>query len=241
MDSGAMPDIDSLLARSESAAPFNPNATLPPGTPLRRIPRPGEPGAPNGPSMPQATAPPPIAPVSLEAVMLELRALRSGQEEILGLLKGWSPSAPGAETAAGEDEPVPTAPPPLRSRRRKTLLLIDDDANTRAAAVAALEQAQVPVRTAADGQGGLAAIAAERPDVIALELAMGGSMAGKDVINMIKATMEWVDIPIVLYTRLAVASQKETRIEHGADELVLKGEGGPESLVARTIALFRKS
>ena len=28
-------------------------------------------------------------------------------------------------------------------------------------------------------------------------------MAGKDVINMIKATMEWVDIPIVLYTRAA--------------------------------------
>ena len=37
-------------------------------------------------------------------------------------------------------------------------------------------------------------------------------MAGKDVVNMIKATMEWVDIPIVLYTRAAIANQKDARI-----------------------------
>ena len=47
--------------------------------------------------------------------------------------------------------------------------------------------------------------------MIALELDLGGAMAGKDVINMIKATMEWVDIPIILYTRVAVESQKEAR------------------------------
>ena len=58
-----------------------------------------------------------------------------------------------------------------------------------------------PRRAVADGQRRLAAIAEEKPDVIALELAPGGSMGGKDVINMIKATMEWVDIPIILYTR----------------------------------------
>jgi len=242
-DPGDLPDVDSLLARSEPTPAFNPNATLPPGTPLKKIPRPGEPGAPDGPPKAKAVPPPPApsAPVSLEAVMEELRALRSGQAEIIGLLKGAAAPvpAPGARDAE-EELAQAAAPPPVRSRRRKTVLLIDDDAKTRAAAVAALEQAQVPVRTAADGQGGLAAIAAERPDVIALELALAGSMAGKDVINMIKATMEWVDIPIVLYTRLLVASQKETRIEHGADEFVLKGQGGPENLVARVISLFRK-
>jgi DNA-binding response OmpR family regulator len=65
-------------------------------------------------------------------------------------------------------------------------------------------------------------------------------MAGKDVVNMIKATMEWVDIPIVLYTRIPVENQKEARITHGADELVAKGAGSPETLVARVIALFRR-
>jgi CheY-like chemotaxis protein len=249
-DSGSMSDIDSLLARSESTPPFNPNATLPPGTPLRKIPRPGEPGAPDGPAIansatppppPAPPTPPPIAPVSLEAVIEALRALQSGQQEILSLLRGGGRSAPPQTSLYVEPEPAPVPTPgPLRSRRRKTVLVIDDDPKTRGAAVAALEQAQVPVRTAADGQGGLAAIAAERPDVIALELGMGGSMGGKDVINMIKATMEWVDIPILLYTRVKVASQKEARIDHGADEFVLKGQGGPESLVAKVIALFRK-
>ena len=69
---------------------------------------------------------------------------------------------------------------------------------------------------------------------------MGGSMGGKDVVNMIKATMEWVDIPIVLYTRMMVESQKEARQVHGADEVVRKGEGSAEALVARVIAVFRR-
>ena len=241
MESSVLPDIDELLARAEPTPTFNPNATLPPGTPLKKIPRPG---APDGPAIAAAAPPPPIAPVSLEAVIQELKALRNGQEEILGILRGQPAPAALPATPTGETEELGAAaaqPPPLRSRRRKTVLLVDDDAKTRAAAVASLEQAQVPVRTAADGQGGLAAIAAERPDVIALELGLGGSMAGKDVINMIKATMEWVDIPILLYTRLPVGSQKEARIDHGADEYVLKGQGGPESLVAKVIALFRKT
>jgi DNA-binding response OmpR family regulator len=56
---------------------------------------------------------------------------------------------------------------------------------------------------------------------------------------MIKATMEWVDIPIILWTREAVPSQKEARQIHGADEVVPKS-GGPAALVARVITLFRR-
>jgi hypothetical protein len=68
---------------------------------------------------------------------------------------------------------------------------------------------------------------------------MGGSMAGKDVVNMIKATMEWVDIPIILYTRTPVASQQEARTVHGADDVVPKGPGSAEALVSHVIAHFR--
>ena len=128
----------------------------------------------------------------------------------------------------------------MRSRRRKTALVIDDEEPTRKAAVAALEQAEVPVRAVADGNSGLEAMAAERPDVVVLELGLGGRMAGKDVVNMIKATMEWVDIPIVLYTRVPVENQKEARITHGADEVVPKGERRRRGAVARVIALFRR-
>lgn len=202
----------------------------------------------------------------MELVLAEVRAVRLLQEEILGLLRGRPearreeahPSRHDSEEGSGyADGPeegglVPgfdaldevldeVLAPPVRTRRNKSVLIIDDDARTRGEAMAALDQAQIPVRTVADGNAGLAAIASERPDVIVLELDMRGSMAGKDVVNMIKATMEWVDIPIVLYTRAAIASQKDARTIHGADEYVVKGPTGAETLVATIVSTFRRA
>jgi hypothetical protein len=65
-------------------------------------------------------------------------------------------------------------------------------------------------------------------------------MGGRDVINIIKSTMEWVDIPIILYTREPVGSQKEARQLHGADEVVCKAPGSAAALVQRVIATFRR-
>jgi len=178
-------------------------------------------------------------------------ALRRDQQRILSLLESFrAPAAAPDDVSSGDGmEPlfaIPSSAPQapaaaaVRSRRRKTVLLFDDDPRTRDEAMAALQAAEVPSRAVDDGHAGIAAIAEERPDVIVLELAMGGSMAGKDVVNMIKATMEWVDIPIVLYTRLPIANQKEARQIHGADELVPKAPNGVDSLVVRVIALFRR-
>jgi CheY-like chemotaxis protein len=218
----------------------NPNKTLPPGTPLPKIPRP----AAGGPPAPAGDGGAASAPESLGALLAEVRAVKALQEEILSILRE-RPSAPQDDRDAtpfgmSDDVPTPARPiPAVRARRRKTVLLIDDDPASRDPALAALGKAEVPTRMAADGNAALAAIAEEKPDVIVLELGLGGSMGGKDVVNMIKATMEWVDIPIVLYTRLAVESQKEARQIHGADELVLKS-AGPDALVVRVIAVFRK-
>jgi CheY-like chemotaxis protein len=223
---------------NDSSGPegHHPSATLPPGTVLKRIPRPEELAERYGAA--EATR------SHFEAILAELRALRSVQDDILELLRERAES-PGARTSdpppsLGRDLDDPAAPAgPLRTRRTKSVLVIDDDAQTRAAAVAELEKASVPVRAFADGQVALQAIADEKPDVIVLELDLRGAMAGKDVINMIKATMEWVDVPIVLYTRAAVESQREARTVHGADEFVLKSAGA-SALVARCISLFRK-
>jgi CheY-like chemotaxis protein len=257
-------------ARTPAAAVLeNPNATLPPGTPLREIPRPGTPSAleaeadaappkrvatPAPPASEPGAPAPPASTVTLEAVLEEVRALRRTQDEILSLLR--ERPAPQQAPASEFDDPfgfpggdddrsidTPMSVPavgPLRSRRRKTVLLVDDDAATRQAAVAAFEKAEVPVRAIGDGNGALSALAEEKSDVLVLELGMGGAMGGKDVVNLIKATMEWVDIPIVLYTRLPVAGQKEARQIHGADEIVPKAPGSEEALVARVIQLFRR-
>lgn len=257
-------------SRTPAAAVLeNPNATLPPGTPLREIPKPGTPlaieaeadapppkrsKAAPAPASPPADAPAVATAESIAAVLEEIRALRHTQDEILALLRA-QPPRPGASPSRvpDDDDPfggfegnidtpmsVSAVTAPLRSRRRKSVLLIDDDAATRQAAVAAFERAEVPVRACGEGSAALQALADDKSDVLVLELGMGGAMGGKDVVNMVKATMEWVDIPIVLYTRLPVQSQKEARQVHGADEIVPKAPGSEDALVARVIQLFRR-
>jgi CheY-like chemotaxis protein len=181
---------------------------------------------------------------ALDLVLHEVRALRETQERILRAIVDLRRATAGASSAGageGEEADLPDEPAvsPIRDGRRKTVMLIDDDPATRGAAVAELQRAEVPVRAFDDGNAALSAIAEEKPDVIALELGVGGAMGGKDLVNMIKATMEWVDIPIVLWTREAVTTQKEARQIHGADEVVPKS-GGPAALLACVINVFRR-
>ena len=185
---------------------------------------------------------------TLDLVLREVRAVAETQRLILEALEGLRRAPLG--TLGTSPGPGPAVPPPafgdgavqglspIRARHRKSVLLVDDDPETRQAAVAELLNADVPVRAFDDGNAALASIAEEKPDVIALEIGLAGEMGGKDLVNMIKATMEWVDIPIVLWTREAVASQREARQIHGADEVVLKS-GGPAALAARVITVFR--
>ncbi|MFI5184448.1 MAG: response regulator [Vicinamibacteria bacterium] len=185
-------------------------------------------------------ATPPGEAATLDAILAEVRAVRKAQDEMMALLRGRPEAASEAARPAPPDDEPAVSPRAIRKGTQKTVLLIDDQDESRREAAAALEQARVPTRAVADGPKGLEALAAERCDVLVVELAIGGVMAGRDVINMIKATMEWIDIPIVLYTRLPIATQKEARTVHGADEVVPKGPGSAEALVARVIQLFRR-
>ncbi len=179
----------------------------------------------------------PATAAAVDTVLAEVRAVRRVQEEILEMLRGraglGSPR-PSNDDFEGMQEPV------VRSSRRKRVLLADDDDVTRGAVEAVLQRGEVLVTTVSDGNSALASIARDKPDVIVLELGIGGAMAGKDVVNMIKATMEWVDIPIILYTRVPMEGQKEARQIHGADDYVAKGAGGPEAVLAKAISFFRK-
>jgi CheY-like chemotaxis protein/ribosomal protein S27E len=199
-----------------------------------------------------------VTPTDLQNVIAEIRALQRMQGEILqyqaqilALLKAAPAAPPLAATPATEAEPALDQEPeeggieattpliPRVRQRRKTVLIVDDDAETLRQAVAAMESAQIPTRTVSDGNAALQAISAQKPDVLVLELGIGEPMPGKDFVNYVKATMEWIEIPIVLHTRLPVKSQQEARTQHGADEVVVKGPGSPEALLNRVIRLFQ--
>jgi CheY-like chemotaxis protein len=203
--------------------------------------------------MKAVAAPAPVAPftapaangpataASIETVLAEVRAVRKVQEDILEMLRARPMRGAAGASGVLDDAFEGLHEPAVRSSKRKSVLLVDDDPATRQALEKVLEGGEVPVRSVGDGNSALAAIASDKPDVIVLELGIGGAMAGKDVVNMIKATMEWVDIPIILYTRVPMEGQKEARQIHGADDFVAKGAGGPEAVLAKSIAFFRKS
>ena len=228
--------------------PFDPSAETPSSFPLGRpaatdpplsvtVPPPATAGS-GAPGFPARAAEGTPDTATTEVLLQEMRLLRATQDEILALLRH-SGGARAAHSRRVEPE-TSSVLQPVRSRRRKTLLLIDDDPATCGAARTELEHADVPVRVATEGNAALRLMAEEKPDVIALELGLEGDMAGKDIINLIKATMEWIDIPIVLWTAQPVKTQKEARLEHGADEVVQK-TSGPAALVTRVITLFRRA
>ncbi len=188
--------------------------------------------------------PPATAESSLEELLF---AVYLTQQQIVELLRPHlgrgliTPEPPGRERKdAVEGEGfMAFLPAPARARKRKSVLLVDDDEATLRGAVAALEKADVPVRTATNGNEALAALSEETPDVIALEAELSGDPGGADLIQRVRATMEWITIPIVLYTRARVQSQQEARAVYGADAFVLKGPLGPAALVSQVITVFR--
>jgi CheY-like chemotaxis protein len=185
--------------------------------------------------------------VTLEMLLAEIQGVRETQQLILdalGSMRVGPAASAGAVAPTGDGRPDDTPHggttlSAIRAASRKSAILVDDNTATRQAAVAELERADIPVRAFTEGNKALAAIAQEKPDVIVLELAVGGDLPGKDLVNMIKATMEWVDIPIVLWTRENVSNQREARQLHGADEVVPKSAGAA-ALVARVITVFRR-
>ncbi len=239
--SAASPSSPPAAAPAAPAATrVNPAHTLPPGTPLKKIPRPGEETARTGKGVKKDDKGAPLEAGAFERLLEEIQAVREIQEQILVLLRRGASAPSGGGEPLGEELKEPSFLAPVRSSQRKLVLLIDDDPTTRDAAVTEFQGADLPVRAVADGPAAIQAIAEEKPDVIAIELALTGNMSANDVINQIKATMEWVDIPILLYTRAPVESQKEARQVHGADDLVLK-RAGPAALVSRIITILRRS
>jgi CheY-like chemotaxis protein len=184
----------------------------------------------------------PAGPNSIyEMLLAEIRAIQKTQREILALLQGGA-SSPSAAVADDEERTAKTAAVAAGAAKRggqPSVLIVDDDPAAQKETAAAL--GKLGVRTAKDGNDALASIALEKPSVIVLELDIGGQMPGQDLINMVKATMEWVDIPIVLYTKRQFTDVNEARHECGVDDIVPKGPGAARKLAGKVAVLLQKA
>lgn len=82
-----------------------------------------------------------------------------------------------------------------------TILVVDDDASVRSLLRDLLELEDLTVVEACDGPQALAAIAAEPPDCVVLDIMMPG-MSGLDVLRTIRAQQGTLDLPVILLTAL---------------------------------------
>jgi adenylate cyclase len=92
-------------------------------------------------------------------------------------------------------------------------------------------------RTAASGEEALAAIAAEAPDLVLLDVMMPG-LSGYDVCRRIRADPALAMLPVVLVTALDPAKERANGLEAGADDFLGKPIQQAE-LLARVKSLLR--
>lgn len=118
----------------------------------------------------------------------------------------------------------------------RTILVIDDEAPIRRAVRTALGDGDTRVVEAADAESGLAAAAAERPDLIVLDLAL----PDRDGIGVCRDIRAWWPAPILVLSARHADDEKVAALDAGADDYMTK----PFSLVelqARVRALLRRA
>jgi DNA-binding response OmpR family regulator len=118
----------------------------------------------------------------------------------------------------------------------KTLLLVDDEPTLVATLKYNLEREGYHVITAADGETGLSAARANRPDLILLDLLLP-AMDGLEVCRILRREMT---TPILMLTAKTDEIDKVVGLELGADDYVTKPFSMRE-LLARVHALLRRA
>jgi CheY-like chemotaxis protein len=85
-----------------------------------------------------------------------------------------------------------------------------------------LARAGYAVRTAAEGDSGLALARREVPDLMVLDLLMPG-LTGFEVLHELRADRRTAQLPVIVYTAAALSAAERERLNREARALVEKG------------------
>ncbi|MGE5264839.1 MAG: response regulator [Acidobacteriota bacterium] len=117
----------------------------------------------------------------------------------------------------------------------KKILVVDDEAKIVQLARDYLEHAGFSVMTAGDGKTALAAVRAEKPDLVILDLGLPG-MDGLDVTRTMRRE---TNVPIIMLTARTEETDKLIGLEIGADDYITK-PFSPKEMVARVRVVLRR-
>ena len=120
--------------------------------------------------------------------------------------------------------------------RARAILIIEDDAPIRRALRNALQDVADRVLERDTGRGGVDAAAAERPELIILDL----GLPDMDGIQVCREIRSWSRAPIVVLSARHSDDEKVALLNAGADDYVTKPFSTPE-FVARVHAQLRRS
>ena len=103
----------------------------------------------------------------------------------------------------------------------RSVLVVDDEPNIVLSLEFLMKQAGLEVRTAGDGQAALAAVQADAPDLILLDISMPNG-DGFEICRKIRDNPLWQDIRIIMLTAKGKDSEREKGLAAGADDYITK-------------------
>ena len=118
----------------------------------------------------------------------------------------------------------------------RSILIVDDDPHIRQLLAFALTKAGLETREAEDGEAALAAVAANAPDLVILDINMP-RLNGLEVCRRLRAQG---DLPILFLSSRDDEIDRVLGIELGADDYVVK-PFSPREVTARVQAILRRS
>lgn len=119
------------------------------------------------------------------------------------------------------------------------VLVVEDDPDIADLVRRYLQKGGFEVEVRASGREALAAIAAQPPDLLVLDL-MLPQVNGLEICRIVRSDEKTASIPIIMVTARAEESERIAGLELGADDYLAK-PFSPAELVARVRALLRRS
>lgn len=120
-----------------------------------------------------------------------------------------------------------------------SILIIEDDASFRSALASLLREEGFGSLEAASGKAGLSAALKNKPDLVVLDLNLGG-MRGEKVCRALKEEVRTAGIPVLILTGEDKEGLEVACLDLGADDFLTKPPR-PEVLLARCRALLRRA